>query len=91
MELPVRCANVPLFSITYSHDIILNIASCPAGLSQDSGETSSSVILTNQDFLITVDDEALCPAPPPAQPILKQDTRKKRVKISHTTKCLSVT
>ncbi|XP_029936395.1 fer-1-like protein 6 [Myripristis murdjan] len=49
------------------------------GLSQDTGETSSTVALTNQDFLITVEEEAPPPAPPTPQPKpeKKKDTSKK--------------
>ncbi|XP_051259533.1 fer-1-like protein 6 isoform X2 [Dicentrarchus labrax] len=42
------------------------------------GETSSTVALTNQDFLVTVEDEAPPPAPPPAPPTPKQEPRTKR-------------
>uniref|UniRef100_A0A3Q3F5M2 Fer-1 like family member 6 n=1 Tax=Kryptolebias marmoratus TaxID=37003 RepID=A0A3Q3F5M2_KRYMA len=38
------------------------------GLSQDAGETSSTSTLTQQDFLITVEDEGPPPAPPTPQP-----------------------
>ncbi|XP_056245789.1 fer-1-like protein 6 [Seriola aureovittata] len=44
------------------------------GQPQHAGETSSTVALTNQDFLITIDDEA----PPPAPPTPKQEPRKKK-------------
>uniref|UniRef100_A0A8C4E179 Fer-1 like family member 6 n=1 Tax=Dicentrarchus labrax TaxID=13489 RepID=A0A8C4E179_DICLA len=45
-------------------------------------QTSSTVALTNQDFLVTVEDEAPPPAPPPAPPTPKQEPRTKRVKDS---------
>ncbi|XP_054471398.1 fer-1-like protein 6 [Anoplopoma fimbria] len=48
------------------------------GLYQSAGDTSLSATLTNQDFLITVEDEA--PPPPPAPPTPKEEPRKKRVK-----------
>ncbi|XP_070694676.1 fer-1-like protein 6 [Pempheris klunzingeri] len=51
---------------------------CVSGLSQHAGETSSSVALTNQDFLITVEDEAPPPVPPPAPPTLMPESRRKR-------------
>ncbi|XP_035029738.2 fer-1-like protein 6 isoform X1 [Hippoglossus stenolepis] len=44
------------------------------GPSQFAGETSSAVPLTNQDLLITVEDEA----PPPAPPTPKREPRKKK-------------
>uniref|UniRef100_A0A3Q0SXS2 Fer-1 like family member 6 n=1 Tax=Amphilophus citrinellus TaxID=61819 RepID=A0A3Q0SXS2_AMPCI len=47
-------------------------------LQQHSTEGNACVCLS--DILITVEDESLRPAPPPAPPILKQDTRKKRSK-----------
>uniref|UniRef100_A0A8C9XCE9 Fer-1 like family member 6 n=1 Tax=Sander lucioperca TaxID=283035 RepID=A0A8C9XCE9_SANLU len=46
------------------------------------GETSSAAALTNQDFLITVEDEV--PPTPPDPPDPKQETRKKRVTDSTT-------
>ncbi|TKS67677.1 Fer-1-like protein 6 [Collichthys lucidus] len=46
------------------------------GLSQHPGETSSTVALTNQDFLITVDNEP----PPPAPKTPKKEPKKKRDK-----------
>lgn len=51
----------------------------PLGLSEHAGETSATVSLTNQDFLITVEDEA----PPQAPPTPKQEgPRKKKVNIT---------
>ncbi|XP_070831835.1 fer-1-like protein 6 [Chaetodon trifascialis] len=47
-------------------------------LSQHTEETSATAAVTNQDFLITVEDEA----PPPPTP--KQESRKKKVKDSKT-------
>ncbi|KAM8750038.1 fer-1-like protein 6 [Acanthopagrus schlegelii] len=44
------------------------------GLSEHAGETSATVSLTNQDFLITVEDEA----PPPAPPTPKQEGPRKK-------------
>ncbi|XP_073329456.1 fer-1-like protein 6 [Pagrus major] len=44
------------------------------GPSQHAGETSATVSLTNQDFLITVEDEA----PPPAPPTPKQEGPRKK-------------
>uniref|UniRef100_A0A4W6G400 Fer-1 like family member 6 n=1 Tax=Lates calcarifer TaxID=8187 RepID=A0A4W6G400_LATCA len=45
-------------------------------------EPQSTEAITDQDFLITVEDEAPPPAPPPAPPTPKQETRKKKVKKS---------
>ncbi|XP_041856982.1 fer-1-like protein 6 isoform X2 [Melanotaenia boesemani] len=51
------------------------------GLPPDPGETGSTMTLTNQDFLITVEDEAPPPAPPtPLQePRMKKDSSKSRI------------
>ncbi|XP_035994611.1 fer-1-like protein 6 isoform X2 [Fundulus heteroclitus] len=49
------------------------------GLSQDAVETCSTVALTNQDFLITVEEEA---QPPPAPPTPKPEPKKKKVSSS---------
>ncbi|KAM4561262.1 fer-1-like protein 6 isoform 2-T2 [Fundulus diaphanus] len=49
------------------------------GLSQDAVETCSTVALTNQDFLITVEEEA---QPPPAPPTPKLEPKKKKVSSS---------
>uniref|UniRef100_A0A3Q3F5Z8 Fer-1 like family member 6 n=1 Tax=Kryptolebias marmoratus TaxID=37003 RepID=A0A3Q3F5Z8_KRYMA len=49
------------------------------GLSQDAGETSSTSTLTQQDFLITVEDEGPPPAPPTPQP----EPKKKKVTQKH--------
>lgn len=48
------------------------------GRSQDSPETSSAVV-ADQDFRITVEDEPLPPAPPPAPPVPKEEARKKKM------------
>ncbi|KAM4731898.1 fer-1-like protein 6 [Anableps anableps] len=49
-----------------------------SGLSQDAAETRSTVALTNQDFLITVEDEL----PPPAPPTPKPEPKKKKERSS---------
>uniref|UniRef100_A0A671Z1C4 Fer-1 like family member 6 n=1 Tax=Sparus aurata TaxID=8175 RepID=A0A671Z1C4_SPAAU len=57
----------------------------PALPAPHSGETSATVSLTNQDFLITVEDEAPPPAPPtPKQeePMKKKDSRTKTARRS---------
>ncbi|XP_068590271.1 fer-1-like protein 6 [Cebidichthys violaceus] len=54
------------------------------GLYQSAGDTSLSTPLTNEDFLITVEDEAPPPPPPPppapAPPTPKEEPKKKRDK-----------
>ncbi|XP_040913171.1 fer-1-like protein 6 isoform X2 [Toxotes jaculatrix] len=52
------------------------------GLSQYSGETSSNVALTNQDFLITMEDDV----PPPAPPTPMQEPRKKKESSAKSTR-----
>ncbi|XP_038157296.1 fer-1-like protein 6 isoform X2 [Cyprinodon tularosa] len=49
------------------------------GLSQDAMETCSTVALTNQDFLITVEDEA---SPAPAPPTPQPEPKRKKERIS---------
>ncbi|XP_023192514.1 fer-1-like protein 6 isoform X1 [Xiphophorus maculatus] len=56
------------------------------GLSQDTIETRSTVTLTNQDFLITVEDEAPPPAPPTPKPQAKTKKERSSKSIHRSTK-----
>ncbi|KAF7644934.1 hypothetical protein LDENG_00213440 [Lucifuga dentata] len=53
-------------------------------LSQHAGETSTTVVLTKQDVLITVEEETPSPALPTPKPESKQDSRRKSYR--HSTK-----
>uniref|UniRef100_A0A3B3WM37 C2 domain-containing protein n=1 Tax=Poecilia mexicana TaxID=48701 RepID=A0A3B3WM37_9TELE len=56
------------------------------GLSQEAMETRSTVTLTNQDFLITVEDEAPLPAPPTPRPQPKKKKERSSKSIHRSTK-----
>lgn len=57
----------------------------PLGLYQSAGDTTLTAPLTNQDFLITVEDQAPAPAPPP-----EEELGKKRVAALMTRQIVSL-
>lgn len=66
---PCSCPICPIFRFVFY----------PTGLSQLGQQTSKTLTLTSQDFLITVEDEP--PPPPPAPRSSEPEAKKEKVNI----------